>query len=73
MCTTIELSSSLIHYISDPYKDYFAERKEQKKERIGKNELQRLGNIARGRKQQKVRVWAATESVLQTVARIVYI
>ncbi|KJH51873.1 ribosome biogenesis regulatory protein [Dictyocaulus viviparus] len=32
---------------ADPYKDYFAERVDKKKERIAKNETQRLKNIAR--------------------------
>jgi len=31
----------------DPYKDYFGERQELKKERVAKNELQRLRNLAR--------------------------
>uniref|UniRef100_A0A914WVB3 Ribosome biogenesis regulatory protein n=1 Tax=Plectus sambesii TaxID=2011161 RepID=A0A914WVB3_9BILA len=31
----------------DPYADHFAERKEQKKERVGKNEFQRLRNLAK--------------------------
>ncbi|CAI4225965.1 unnamed protein product [Auanema sp. JU1783] len=31
----------------DIYKDYFAERKEKKKERVAKNETQRLKNLAR--------------------------
>ncbi|CAB3397753.1 unnamed protein product [Caenorhabditis bovis] len=31
----------------DPYKDYFAERKEKKKERVAKNEVQRMKNLAR--------------------------
>lgn len=32
---------------SDPDKDYFAERVEKKKERVAKNETQRLKNLAR--------------------------
>ena len=34
--------------ILDPNKDMFAERKNAKKEKVAKNELQRLRNIARG-------------------------
>uniref|UniRef100_A0A1I7XCJ7 Ribosome biogenesis regulatory protein n=1 Tax=Heterorhabditis bacteriophora TaxID=37862 RepID=A0A1I7XCJ7_HETBA len=32
---------------ADPSKDYFAERKDKKKERVAKNEMQRMKNIAR--------------------------
>ena len=35
---------------SDPYEDQFAKRMNAKKERIAKNELQRLRNIARNMK-----------------------
>lgn len=38
------------HYLSclaDPNKDYFSERVEKKKERVAKNETQRLKNLAR--------------------------
>jgi regulator of ribosome biosynthesis len=31
----------------DPYRDYYGERKDEKKERVAKNELQRLRNIAK--------------------------
>lgn len=31
----------------DPYRDYYGERKEEKKERVAKNELQRLRNIGK--------------------------
>uniref|UniRef100_A0A915E2A9 Ribosome biogenesis regulatory protein n=1 Tax=Ditylenchus dipsaci TaxID=166011 RepID=A0A915E2A9_9BILA len=34
----------------DPYKDYFEERKQEKKERVNKNEVQRLRNIGRSMK-----------------------
>lgn len=37
-------------YFLDPNKDYFDERKQNKKERINKNEFQRLKNISRSMK-----------------------
>ena len=36
--------------IPDPYEDQFAKLKKAKKERVAKNELQRLRNIARNMK-----------------------
>lgn len=39
-----------ISVLSDPYEDQFAKRKTAKKERIAKNELKRLRNIARAQK-----------------------
>ena len=36
--------------IPDPYEDQFEKRKKAKKERVAKNELQRLRNIARSQK-----------------------
>jgi regulator of ribosome biosynthesis len=35
---------------TDPYEDQFAKRMQAKKERVAKNELQRLRNIARNMK-----------------------
>lgn len=40
----------LLLLILDPYEDQFAKKKEEKKERVAKNELQRLRNIARAQK-----------------------
>uniref|UniRef100_A0A914BZB6 Ribosome biogenesis regulatory protein homolog n=1 Tax=Acrobeloides nanus TaxID=290746 RepID=A0A914BZB6_9BILA len=37
----------------DPYKDYFGERQEAKKERVAKNKLQNLKNIARNMKKNE--------------------
>jgi len=40
---------------SDPYEDQFAKRIKAKKERVAKNELQRLRNIARNMKGKGLR------------------
>lgn len=37
-------------FFSDPYEDQFAKKIEAKKERVAKNEYQRLRNIARNKK-----------------------
>ena len=39
------------YIFADPYKDYFGERQEKKRERMGKNEMQRLRNLARNKQQ----------------------
>lgn len=39
-----------LFFLSDPYEDQFAKKIEAKKERIAKNEYQRLRNIARNKK-----------------------
>lgn len=44
---------TLMRNFKDPNKDYFAERVEKKKERVAKNEMQRMKNIA---KQLKTKV-----------------
>jgi len=38
---------NVLLYMSDPYEDQFAKKMSEKKERVAKNELQRLRNIAR--------------------------
>ncbi|XP_033107989.1 ribosome biogenesis regulatory protein homolog [Anneissia japonica] len=47
---------------ADPYEDQFAKKKKEKKERVAKNELQRLRNIARNSK-KKVPGVGATPTV----------
>ncbi|CAL2046001.1 hypothetical protein CAEBREN_25604 [Caenorhabditis brenneri] len=47
----------------DPNKDFFAERKEKKKERIAKNETQRLKNLARQMK-TTVKSGPSTEKII---------
>ncbi|CAI5450351.1 unnamed protein product [Caenorhabditis angaria] len=47
----------------DPNKDYFAERKEKKKERMAKNEMQRLKNLARQMK-TTVKTGPSTEKMI---------
>ena len=39
----------------DPNVDLFAKRKKEKKERVAKNELQRLRNIARSQKSKGIK------------------
>lgn len=41
---------------TDPYEDQFAKLKAAKKERIAKNELQRLRNIARNNKSMSLHI-----------------
>ena len=40
----------LFCFFSDPYEDQFEKKNQAKKERVAKNEYQRLRNIARNRK-----------------------
>ena len=47
--------SVLFFFETDPYKDPFEERDKERKERIAKNEYQRLRNIARAEKGGKLK------------------
>jgi hypothetical protein len=40
----------ILNVVSDPYEDQFEKKNKAKKERVAKNELQRLRNIARNMK-----------------------
>ena len=42
---------------ADPYEDQFAKRKKAKSERVAKNELQRLRNVARSRKMKGTQIF----------------
>lgn len=41
---------SSLYIFSDPYQDYFEKKAEERKEKVAKNEYQRLRNISRGQK-----------------------
>lgn len=44
-----------VHVHVDPYEDQFEKKAEKRKERVAKNEFQRLKNLARSQKGAKVK------------------
>ena len=51
-----------LYIFSDPYQDYFEKEGEERKEKVAKNEYQRLRNISRG---QKGRIRGCTQTMLE--------
>lgn len=54
MYNNTERTGLFLNLFVDPFEDQFAKKKGEKKERVAKNELQRLRNIARAQKSKGV-------------------
>lgn len=49
--------SEVCFFATDPYEDQFLKREQEKKERVSKNEFQRLRNVGRSQKMTSMKSW----------------